>query len=212
MLGIRQLSIREMAPECRPPVSTCVLFSGAGLMNACHFEEVSLFSSQDNWRPVTQHSWDNTVSQSDPSETKLWTLMDIDHPEEFFEPRRLWRLRQGSIFVLTQLWSLAELITTCCQLRHTWSVLPRVLQYLVNFTNCWSQDMWTKPAVPQWHQHFYGLQTFSQPWAGRGHLIGFVVISEKPDKTLPKTLFWHSLIIHSIWWRSGTLKVFLQGL
>lgn len=36
-----------------------------------------------------------------------------------------------------------------------------------------------------------------------------MVLSEKPDKTLPKTLIWHSLIIHNVCWRRGALP---QGL
>lgn len=61
-------------------------------------------------------------------------------------------------------------------------------------------------------QDLHGLKAFTQQRASRGHLIVFMVISEKPDKTLSKTLFWHPLIIHSVWWRSSTPKVFFQGL
>lgn len=87
--------------------------------------------------------------------------------------------------------SFATACPTFCHFAHIW---------------WWSYYMWMRPAVLESQPYQLGLQTLS--WASRGHLLGFIVISEKPDKT-SKTLFWHSLIIQCLveeWHFEGLLS------
>lgn len=178
---------------------------------------------------TTTHQWPNipetTISQSDPA--PRWTestVMDIDHPEEFFEPWQLWRFSQGSIIALTQLWG-SDLKPCFLQRQHgrleapghRYRLLCNWLTHIPSTAPVWHKGhnewMLSQLVILEYQQDVHGLQTFPQQWAGRGHLTGLMVLSEKPDQTLPKTLFWPSLIIHRVWWRSGTLpKVFFQGL
>lgn len=154
-----------------------------------------------------------------PNSEPRWTectVMDIDYPEEFFEPWQLWRFSVGSIITLTQLWS--------CDLRQCF--LQQHLVRLVALDHCdWHlcNCLHTSFQLPLFgaeatvSECIHNLQFLNvdricmafklsfRNWLVEDFQRNLIKLSIKP-------FFWHSLIIHKVW-RSGTLlKVFFQGL
>lgn len=98
---------------------------------------------------TTKNQWPNIPEMTPfpraillrPNSEPRWTectVMDIDHPEEFFEPWQFWRFSHGSITALTQLWGSdlrqgflqqhlvrSEAPDHCC--RHLRNCLARIL-------------------------------------------------------------------------------------
>lgn len=121
------------------------------------------------------------------------TVMDIDHPEEFFEAWQPWRFSQGSINCIDRT------VRRCFLHRHLvrWDAPPGHDWHLFTYT-CFVHRLWFLNVLKVCMAFKLSL---------RGRLTCFQVLSEKPDKTPPfKPFFWPLLIIHSVWRRRETLS------